>query len=126
MLTGTAYRLLATPKMPEMHRRVFLTILGEYDLRNFVRIHPDHVTLWYDFPDGDVAKALKYFVNAGLLELGPRINHQNTYRIREEFLLNHAALERMEANWRDRRQREALGKPYGVNHPVSFRLARKY
>ena len=124
MLTGTAYRLLATPKMPEMHRRVFLTIIGEYDLREFRRIHPDFVTYWYDFPDGDVARALKYFVNAGLLELGPRIRFQNTYRIREEFLLTDKAIERMEAAWYERRQREALGKPYGLTSPISqgFRL----
>jgi len=110
MLTTVAYRLLSRKGLPDYIRRGLMAMLTEYDLRNFVVIDIYKLTEHYGFAEvEEIKETLQYFVNAGVLELGPRVNFKQTYRIRSQFIVSVADVNRY--GLQERQEREALALP---------------
>jgi hypothetical protein len=109
MVTHMVYNVLARRDFPDNLRRAFLAILAEYDLTDFVTINVHYMTMIYDFDiDAEFTQAITHFVNAGVLESGPRVNFEPTYRIRPEFVASRNDIDRLQKRVADRKRREAL------------------
>ena len=109
MVTHLIYNILCRREFPDNLRRAFLAILTEYDLTDFVTINVHYMTMVYDFDlDAEITQAITHFVNAGILEPGPRVNFEPTYRIRPQFIISHKDIDRLQRRIVDRTRREAL------------------
>ena len=97
--------------MPDTMRRCFLALLCEYDLRDFVQIDIYNFALKYDFmwPGTDIKNTLLHFCNAGVLEPGPWVNRNPTYRLRPSAVITVDEMREQKAKLRARREREAMG-----------------
>ena len=110
MLTPICYRLLSSRKLSDIMRRCFLCLICEYDLRDFVTIAPYEFALKYEFLFAtDITDTLLHFCNAGVMEPGPWVNRNPTYRLRPNALITVDVMRKQETAMRERREREAMG-----------------
>jgi hypothetical protein len=90
MLNKKAYRLLANRSiLTEKQLRLFLGLLGINDLIEYVLIDPAYIhkntLLWCD-SKRSIADNVRILVQVGLMERGPRIGKQFTYRVSPQYV----------------------------------------
>ena len=87
-----------------------MCLLCEYDLRDFAIIDVYRFALKYDFMLAEeIRETLLHFCNAGVMEPGPWVNRNPTYRLRPSALMTVDAIRKLETAIRERQEREAMG-----------------
>ena len=106
MLTQPAFGVIARlcEKRDRDAVRLFMFLLGHYDLRNFRTLSARVLATESGGRQISIEQSLSRLVRLGLLERGPRVLRRPTYRVRPAFLMT-ADEVRKQGEWLQRRQR---------------------